>query len=94
MIGQIARFVKGFLSHEVEIEFQVIPAREIRLEVVAEITEAEYVWSDFFSVAIPVGSLRYSHTDSSGVAGYRITGTNTLVWRDQLSSVQFVVEAA
>lgn len=98
MIGAIKNLVKKvFANVQIDISLEVVPASEIRLEVdfslVASLTEAEYIWSDFFNVAIPVGKLHYSHTDTNGVAGYRIAGTNTLVWRDQLSPVHFVAAA-
>lgn len=62
---------------------------EISMEVVKQITENEaaYVWSDFYNCALSVDCLEYTHTDTNGVAGYRIRGTNSQVWRDQLSPV-------
>lgn len=98
MIGAIKNLVKKVFSNvQIDISLEVIPASEIRLEVdfslVASLTEAEYVWSDFYNRPFSVGALHYSHTDTNGIAGYRVAGTNTLVWRDQLSVVQFVAAA-
>lgn len=99
MIGQILSFVKG-LFNEVEIDIQVniipfnTPAADVSLAVVVEITENEYVWSDFFNRAIPVSALQFSHADSNGISGYRVSGTNAVVWRDQLSPVSFVMAEA
>lgn len=95
MLSENIAKVKGLFNEvSFEISVEVIPSSEIRLEVelslVAQITEAEYVWSSFYNEAFPVGKLQFLHCDSDGVAGYKVMGSNTVLWRDQLTYVEYV----
>lgn len=98
MVKQIGKFI-NWINRNVEIDAQIEVTGsdtwsvEVELSVAAELTENEYIWSDFYNRAFPVGSLRYSHTDSNGIAGYRVAGTNLVLWRDQMASVAFVQAA-
>lgn len=89
-------FLRRLINVDVQIQVEVASgdsiavSAEVDFSMVVRITENEapYVWSDFWNCAIPVSDLEYSHTDTSGVAGYRIAGTSRMVWRDQMTFVE------
>lgn len=92
LFNAIRKFINVDISIEIESGHSFAVSAEISLEMVKRITEneAEFVWSDFYNCLLSLDDLEFSHVDTNNVAGYRVRGTNNLVWRDQLSGVEFV----
>lgn len=96
MLSKLFNALKGLFHVEIDISIEnsdtLTFSAEISLEMVKRITENEaaLIWSDFWNCAIAVDDLEFSHVDTTGIAGYRVRGTNSLVWRNEIYPVEFV----
>lgn len=96
MLSKPFNALKGLFHVEIEISIESSDtftfSAEFSLEMAKRITENEaaLVWSDMWNCAIAVDDLEFSHVDTTGIAGYRIRGTNSLVWRNEIYPVEFV----
>lgn len=92
LFNAIRKFINVDISIEIESGHSFAVSAEISLEMVKRITENEaaLVWSDMWNCAIAVDDLEFSHVDTTGIAGYRVRGTNSLVWRNEIYPVEFV----